>query len=68
MWALKKGYWENQETVEEVKLYGLLTGPTKQYAMIIGIEFAANRRVNFYDQTREHWETTVESPLEDLGE
>lgn len=47
-------YWENQETVEEVKLYGLLTGPTKQYAMIIGIEFAANRRVNFYDQTREH--------------
>lgn len=38
--------------VDETIWMHLFTGATKQYALMILIEFAAIRSVNFYDQTR----------------
>lgn len=53
MLAVKTCYYKNKETYGGGEtIWTLLTEATRQYALIILIEFPAVRSMNFYDQSR----------------
>lgn len=53
MLAVKTYYYKNKETYGGGEtIWTLLTKATRQYALVILIEFPAVRSMNFYDQSR----------------